>query len=401
MKGAEHRILGRARRAAVYVTTEAQRDAAEAVLEALAKQIDALSMVNTVATTVRDADGTRARDRNLRVGRLIGCTYGAGRRPRGDEGERDEERRAVESVGAALQVLLFPHNVQAMPYPMTFDIAGARYSANIDALIIAGWTGRDSAAIEHHIEGVDHNILLHKRVLYNKSDPTQPLTKFEAGTDDDVVIRYYMEPHTDLLADGITLDLVEHVGSPSTDFKIDGRPGESIATFMRRMAFNTGAIFYIDPDGKLVFCDVDTPNAPFGLSDQPTSGEIGGRNMEILHNGSRLVNDALVWGAGQGTDHMIFSRSTDTTSITTHGRWQTGLLSTAMFRQETADRTASSYVYGSPQSKRGGKDDAVSVLATVFEPGLRVAQKLPVRSTVFSFEDVIPLRRRTTNDVIG
>lgn len=34
---------------------------------------------------------------------------------------------------------------------LDFDIAGVKRTASIDALIIAGWTGRDRAAVEHHI----------------------------------------------------------------------------------------------------------------------------------------------------------------------------------------------------------------------------------------------------------
>jgi hypothetical protein len=34
---------------------------------------------------------------------------------------------------------------------MEFDIAGGRHSAEIRDLVIAGWTGRDAASVEHHI----------------------------------------------------------------------------------------------------------------------------------------------------------------------------------------------------------------------------------------------------------
>jgi hypothetical protein len=36
-------------------------------------------------------------------------------------------------------------------HQLDFDIAGATRTARIDTLIIAGWTGRDRAAVEHHI----------------------------------------------------------------------------------------------------------------------------------------------------------------------------------------------------------------------------------------------------------
>ena len=46
------------------------------------------------------------------------------------------------------------------------------------------------------------------------------------------------------------------------------------------------AIYYIDPDKNFVYTDVDTPDAPFGLSDQPNGTTTRGyREMEILHDG--------------------------------------------------------------------------------------------------------------------
>ena len=39
-----------------------------------------------------------------------------------------------------------------MPHPLEFEIADATRIASIDALVVAGWTGRDRAAVEHHIE---------------------------------------------------------------------------------------------------------------------------------------------------------------------------------------------------------------------------------------------------------
>jgi uncharacterized protein DUF2848 len=34
---------------------------------------------------------------------------------------------------------------------LTFDIGGAAHTASVDSLIVAGWTGRDSTAVEQHI----------------------------------------------------------------------------------------------------------------------------------------------------------------------------------------------------------------------------------------------------------
>jgi hypothetical protein len=243
------------------------------------------------------------------------------------------------------------------------------------------------------VHGVDWNVLFQRRYLYNLSDPTDvQLTQYPADTFDSTVINYYVANHLDLTGDGITTSLVEHVGTPSTDAPISGAAGWTWGQFMAFINFNVGAIWYIDPDRVLVYCDVDTPNAPYGISDDPGAGEIGCQNLEISFDGSELANDALVWGMGQGSQDPVFSRVTDYDSLNEHNRWQVGAPLQAIWKQTTADRTANSYVYGSPQNKRGGKDDAVAVRCTVYTPGFRVAQKVDFRSVVFGFEDVIPIR---------
>src|SRR6185295_7107952 len=45
-------------------------------------------------------------------------------------------------------ILSYPHGTL---HELTFEIGGAARRANIDTLIAAGWTGRDRAAVEHHI----------------------------------------------------------------------------------------------------------------------------------------------------------------------------------------------------------------------------------------------------------
>jgi hypothetical protein len=243
------------------------------------------------------------------------------------------------------------------------------------------------------VHGVDWNVLFQRRYLYDLSNPTDvQLTQYPADTFDSTVINYYVANHLDLTGDGITTGLVEHVGTPSTDAPISGAAGWTWGQFMAFINFNVGAIWYIDPDRVLVYCDVDTPNAPYGISDDPGAGEIGCQNLEISFDGSELANDALVWGMGQGSQDPVFSRVTDYDSLNEHNRWQVGAPLQAIWKQTTADRTANSYVYGSPQNKRGGKDDAVAVRCTVYTPGFRVAQKVAFRSVVFGFEDVIPIR---------
>jgi hypothetical protein len=247
------------------------------------------------------------------------------------------------------------------------------------------------------IEGIDYNILFNKRFCYDKSDPPNgELKSWPAGTYDDTQIKYLCANNLDLTDDGIDYQTkVERVGIPNPDNR--GNPagaGHSWGDAMRAISRYPGAIWYIDPDKHLVYTDVDTPNAQYRLRDVPTEPEdLGYRDMEILYNGSNLVNDAMIWGAGQGSSKIKFKRTRDTTSVSSHDLWQVGEFRNDLWRQASVDKRSNSFVYGSPQNKRGGKDDSISVSVTMFKPSFRVAEKVDFRSDVYGYADVLPVRR--------
>ena len=248
------------------------------------------------------------------------------------------------------------------------------------------------------IEGIDYNILFRKRYCSNKANrPDMELKSWAAGTHDDVQIRYLCQYHLDLEGDGLDCtSMVEYVGTPNPDARGNSYGASwSWEDAMNAISNYPGAIYYIDAQKRLVYTDVDTISAAYGLSDVPGVGQLGYRDMEILYNGSNLMNDALVWGVGQGSDKTKFKRVRDTTSMNSHGLWQVGDFRSDMWRQASVDRRANGFVYGSPQNKRGGKDDAVSVIATLFEPAFSAGQKVDFHSNVFGYSDVIPIRQMT------
>lgn len=287
---------------------------------------------------------------------------------------------------------------------------GARITLDVDG--IRTWTGyvtmlqrgyffeaRDckcpgTVPIYYRVIGSDINILFERRFFRDKTNPENlDLTVFAEGTSDQTVLLTYLDDHLDLEGDDLDIStLIEAVGTPSMDEEISLGAGLSWRAGMSSLAWNTGAIFYIDPDRKVVWTDVDTPNAPYDISDRPGAGEIGCRDLEIELDGTRLINDALVWGTGVGSSSAVFSRAQDTASITDHGRWQVGKIAGRAWKQATVDAIADVYVNGSPQSQRGGKIDRPDVRCTIFTPGFRVAQKVNVRSEVHGFEQVIPIR---------
>jgi hypothetical protein len=245
------------------------------------------------------------------------------------------------------------------------------------------------------LKGADRNVLLFKRVMYDHDDPTNLSSQiWPAGTADRVILIDAIERYVDDL-DGVDYtSMVEEVASPDywQEIRPNG-PGTTVYDLFKDIAKMTGAVFYIDPDRRLIYTDVETPNAAFKLSDRPGTGEVGYRDLLLLKDASQIVNDALIWGAGQGSDNLVFHRTTDNSSVALHGRWQnTDGFRSNLWKLDSAKHTADTIVYGSPQNKRGRKDPAVSVRCTIFEPGLRVGEKVEFESEVHGFSDVIPIR---------
>lgn len=251
------------------------------------------------------------------------------------------------------------------------------------------------------VDGVDINILFRKRIVFEKANPKRLFgRKYTAdNTDDTVAFADLVEDFLDLSGDNLdTSTLIENVGTINVDHPANPiGVGHDWGSSMRSITALSNAVYYIDPDRRVVLTDVDTPNAPFDLSDDPADLAVGYREMEVLYNASNMVNDAIVWGAGGGSGTMVYSREEDATSISTHGRWQYGEFRTDMYKQGTVNRRADSIVQGSAQSKRGAKNDQVTVSFVTYEPGLRVAQKVDFRSAAFGFQDVLPIRRMTVN----
>lgn len=265
-----------------------------------------------------------------------------------------------------------------------------------------------------HLAGSDYNTLLNQRVIYNHINPvlgnvgTDIEFIYNPGSYDDDVIRDIITKYTDLPADGISLTGVQRVGVVVFDvpgitsgkgLKRGSWPeiaasGFTISQMLYTIARNTGAIFYIDPRKVLDYVDVDTVSSPYTLTDQPSGPfDVGYRELEILADGSKLDNDAFVWGTTLGSALVVFARSTDAPSVALHGRWQSGLPTAALYRQASANAVASSYVHGTPTSHRGGKDDRIGFTATVFNTPLVVAQKLRCVSVVEGFDAVYPIRK--------
>lgn len=128
------------------------------------------------------------------------------------------------------------------------------------------------------------------------------------------------------------------------------------------------------------------------LQQVPIGLQVGYREFRLADDSTDMVNDAMVWGVGYGSQKPVFSRERDQTSIDEHGLWQAGNYTTGVFRQATADALASSVVYGSPEAHRGSKDPKHLAEMVAFQPVFGAGDVVVVESAAFGTIDVLPVR---------
>lgn len=251
------------------------------------------------------------------------------------------------------------------------------------------------------IQAADYNILMEKRVLFNKIDPLDYKPEaWPVGTADATALSYMIQNHLDLTGDGIGFDIAVTTSiAPFEPFIPAILDGTSWMQAMNVIVDRTRAVFYIDPDKVLRYVDDSTQQSRFGydgVSDVPNNtSTIGFRDLELDADATKMINDALVWGYGQGSSEMAFHREEDglsTGSIAVHGRWQHGEMRGDMYKQESVQRRAETWVHGSAYNRRGHKDDKHNVRCTVFVPYFRVGDVVSVDVTSFGFSDLIPVR---------
>lgn len=251
------------------------------------------------------------------------------------------------------------------------------------------------------LNGLDLNVLFQRRYVYRKTDPADSagLPYYDGGTLDREVILDFLENYVDLsdtpleLDGGVPVgDLIDEIGTPGDEeFRI-ASVGAPFVTLFADIVGQTGGVFYITPDGYIVYADSESVTADHVLTDQPTGDDVGYREMTITSKGEALGNDALVWGAGKGSSDPVFARVQDEESIELHGRMQWGDQYAGAWKQSTVQRRANTFVNGSPLNHRGHKDDQDFISVVVFEQGYRPAQVVDFRCETFSYSDVVPIR---------
>lgn len=273
-------------------------------------------------------------------------------------------------------------------------IAAQKHGFSVDDSVTEG-----PGAVERiwGLKGTDLNILFRKRFVFNQANPSNAVSlDLAAGTSDLTYLDSIIN-HLTLDEDNLTFDF-HHVGSPNPDR--DGiaiSVGDSWERVMSLTAEIPGGIWGIRPPRTVYYEDDDTETAPFAISDTPDNvTSFGYANFDWLNDGSRLVNDARIWGVGLGQDHLTYVNVQDAASIAEHGRWQNGNgWRYNLYRQTSVQLVANSLVYGSPQNLHGPKDDSKVVTCRIKKAGIMPGHKVRIISTVFGEEIVLPVRRYT------
>lgn len=232
------------------------------------------------------------------------------------------------------------------------------------------------------LEGADVNILLANRIVYYKPDPDRAELRPPASLRDATrpgmwredapvadVVRYVLTHYTDLLDDGVELSGITINGTLNPDNPVTLTGATTVTDFLRLANRLIGGIFYLTPDRRFIYRDVDVPTTNFVLTDAPDDqDDVGPRDYSFVSDAAKMANDALVWGTAPGVATVAFAREQDPASQTEHGRWQVGEYNTTMYKQTSVETRANALVFGNLQSRKGANVDRLSCEATVFAP---------------------------------
>lgn len=246
-----------------------------------------------------------------------------------------------------------------------------------------------------NITGQDRNLLFQKRLLFKQSDPADNggFRYWPEDTSDKVAIEYALANYVDLSGDGLSYN-IENIASPGPfeEFYL-AFVSAMLGTLFSDCSKMTGGVYFISPDRVLNYVSDITVTAPFSLSDAPTGAEVGYRELEAALDYSHAGNEALVWGAGKGSDDPVYAKYTNDAAVSTYGRWQWGELAIGAWKQQTVNRRARTYVIGSPSHRRGHDEPVPVVSCTIFEPGITAGMVVDFQSDVFSYQEPLPVRK--------
>jgi len=311
-------------------------------------------------------------------------------------------------------------------HEMTLDVDGVRvwggYVMRVKRTYPFAATENDDPDEEDRfweLTGNDYNILMRRRKLYNKEKPAYQMKIYKADDEptDKEIISDMTNLYLDIEDDGfeagagddvINLDEVIELGKlywveACAEEWQAASPGMDWADGMNSVIDWSGGVYYIGPANSdqsfkgptFYYHDVNTATGPYEVNDQPASdpGSKGIRDFSHNIDATDMATEALVWGAGKGSQDVVHWRETATSEQTTYGTWQWSDLQQAMYLEECVKHRAKTYIHGSRLSKRGHKVPKESWDITTFQPDFQVGDVVDVESYVHAVQDNVPIRR--------
>lgn len=183
------------------------------------------------------------------------------------------------------------------------------------------------------LRGVDYNVLFDRRILRNTSDYLKQIPSITSAVYDGAIIRTYWGTYFDLSGVNLTTHVDDIHQFPRYTWE---QQGSKLRESLEDLQQFSGALAYIDGSKYLWYREIDTTVKRWGFSDVPNNAgitsspttyqnaTIGPREITGAESITAMVNDAFVWGGSPyaGAGGTVFSRTQDTGSQTTHGRWQ-------------------------------------------------------------------------------
>jgi len=274
--------------------------------------------------------------------------------------------------------------------------------------------------------GVDLNILLDKYVLYNRSDPRKYpdgggiYKRRRVAVDGKtlgyqvVVPRYtYDGPYIramlhdfdiDLANPTIKTGLIESVGMINPDGAFTPpSAGITLRDFLIDVSRNVersqpgSTIWYIDPDGYLVYKAQETNNAPFWVGDEDPANYIGGvqgenvRNLRLSRSIANIKNDVLTFAGeldpspGSKQQRLRYKHKINQSSVDTYGRFQYAETVSQSWLQDSVNARARKII-----AQEGTPGETATF--TTFRSGLYPGQIIWVSSQAHGVTQNYPIR---------
>ncbi len=288
------------------------------------------------------------------------------------------------------------------------------------------------------LNGVDLNILLDKLMMYNHAHPTRypdgggsykRVREVANGVTYGYIVTvprytYDREYIKAMLNDFDMPDIIRWDGSDSKISRVgminpDGNftppnAGTTLRNFLTDVSTNVqrstpgSSIWYIDPDGYLVYMEQDRDNAPYWVGDEDNAVEYNGvfgvptRDLKVTTDISQIKNDVLVFTgtldprATATTDHLLYRHAKNQTSINTYGRFQYAEVLNSNWLQGMVNVRATKVLYqqGDPAKRAefttyslgaGGESIYPGQLINVISNAHGITENFPIRSISFNF----------------